>query len=45
LSFCAEAQSVKCAREQTRLGITLVDLVNIEESKENEVVEQQFVEA
>jgi hypothetical protein len=44
-SFCIEAENVKCAREQTGPGITLVDLVNIEESKENEVVEQQSVEA
>jgi hypothetical protein len=30
---------------QARPRATLVDLVNIEESKENESVEQQFVDA
>jgi len=31
--------------EQARLGATLVDLVNIEKLEEDEVMEQQFVEA
>ncbi len=31
-----------CSREQTRLGVTLVDLVFIEELKEVEAMEQHF---
>jgi hypothetical protein len=34
-----------CVRKQIRLGVTLVDLMFIEKSKENKVVEQHFVEA
>jgi len=34
-----------CVRKQIRLGTTLVDLIFIEELKENKVVEQHFVEA
>jgi len=34
-----------CVRKQIRLGATLIDLMFIEESKENKVVEQHFVEA
>ncbi len=33
-----------CAREQIRLGATLLHLVFIERLEENEVVEQHFVE-
>jgi hypothetical protein len=34
-----------CAREQTSLGDTLVDLMFIEELEKSKVVEQHFVEA
>jgi hypothetical protein len=34
-----------CVREQTKLGTTLIDPMFIEESKEDEAMEQHFVEA
>jgi hypothetical protein len=45
VEFLHKSKRSWCAREQTKLGVTIVDLVFIEESKEDEDVEQHFVEA
>jgi hypothetical protein len=45
IEFLCRSKRHWFAKEQTGPGATSVDLVFIEESKEDEVVEQQFVEA
>jgi hypothetical protein len=45
VQFLCKSRRRWCTREQTRLGGTSIDLVFIKKSKEDEVVEQHFVEA
>ncbi len=45
IEFLCKSKQHWHVREQTRLGATLIDLVYIEESEEDEVEEHHFVEA
>jgi hypothetical protein len=43
INFLHRSKKCWCVREQIKLGITLVDMVFIEELKEHEAMEQHFV--
>jgi hypothetical protein len=45
IEFLCKSKRCWCAKKQTRLGATSIDLVCIEKLKEDEIEEHHFVEA
>jgi hypothetical protein len=45
VEFLRRSRQCWCARKQTRLGVTSIDPVYIEESKEEGTIKHHFVEA